>query len=65
MRARKWRLRVTVPPGGAGLGTEVPRCAGASTVSLEARAVLSSKFPLGSLWGVNLQAVRAVGSAGA
>lgn len=37
MRARKWRLNVRAAPGWAGLGTEVLRCAGASTVSLSAR----------------------------
>lgn len=37
MRARKWRLSVTAAPDWAGLGTEVLRCAGASTVCGSAR----------------------------
>lgn len=47
MRARKWQLNVTAALGWAGLRTEVLWCAGASTVSLSARAVLNSKFPPG------------------
>lgn len=37
MRARKWRLWATAAPVWEGLGTEVVRCAGASTVSRRAR----------------------------
>lgn len=46
MRARKWRLWATAAPVWEGLGTEVARCAGASTVSRRARGAELHSSPV-------------------